>query len=503
VEAPPPVTLDSSDLAGALAATWALDAGEIQYVPKGGGSYHWIVALGGIRTCFVTVDDLDTKPWIGARRDAVFEGLRTAYETAWVLRHEAGLAFVVGPLRAADGTVIVRLSDQYSMAVFPFVAGRAGRWGGPLTGPGRDALLRDLATLHQARLPASIRLARRPLGLPERPALLAALDEVGRPWEGGPLSEPARHALASHARSVTGRLEQLDALARQLGAAEDGLVLTHGEPHPGNLIRAAGGLRLIDWDTVALARPERDLWMLDDGSPGGLARYEELTGTAVSDAAITFYRLAWTLSDIASVADLFRRPHQPTDWVRRQWGAFQRLLAGAASAPYGEPGAADQLPGCARFVGPGRSQLVAGAPPDPGSWRVPAGCSIGGICGASAAGEASQEVTPADRSRLGRGRSRRLRAGTGRGGPGSARQQLQQALPVGRGRGRRPDVAEALDLLPDPGPGQDLLGQRHAGDRLDQAPEQARIKRRHHEEPADEAVGRRRADAVPRGAHLG
>jgi thiamine kinase-like enzyme len=37
-------------------------------------------------------------------------------------------------------------------------------------------------------------------------------------------------------------------------------VITHGEPHPGNLLRTRAGLRLIDWDMTALARPERDLW---------------------------------------------------------------------------------------------------------------------------------------------------------------------------------------------------------------------------------------------------
>jgi spectinomycin phosphotransferase len=32
------------------------------------------------------------------------------------------------------------------------------------------------------------------------------------------------------------------------------MVVTHGEPHPGNLIQTSAGLVLIDWDTVAVAR---------------------------------------------------------------------------------------------------------------------------------------------------------------------------------------------------------------------------------------------------------
>jgi spectinomycin phosphotransferase len=123
-------------------------------------------------------------------------------------------------------------------------------------------------------------------------------------------------------------------LSRRLGQADDEVVLTHGEPHPGNIIHTATGLRLVDWDTVALARPERDLWMLDTGAPGGLVRYEGLTGRRIGDTAMSFYRLAWTLSDIASMADRFRSPHRETQWMSDMWSEFQRLLGGALSAPY-------------------------------------------------------------------------------------------------------------------------------------------------------------------------
>jgi aminoglycoside phosphotransferase (APT) family kinase protein len=40
-------------------------------------------------------------------------------------------------------------------------------------------------------------------------------------------------------------------------------VLTHGEPHPGNLIQVGSRWMLVDWDTTLVAPPERDLWLLD------------------------------------------------------------------------------------------------------------------------------------------------------------------------------------------------------------------------------------------------
>jgi spectinomycin phosphotransferase len=317
-----------------LSGTWALDVDEIRYLPKGAGSYHWIGETGGGAACFITVDDLDTKPWIGGGRDATFAGLGAAYEAASTLHHDVGLAFVVSPLRGLNGQVVLRLSDRYSMAVFPFVEGRAGGWGDPLTDPDRDDLLRVLAGLHHAAHPSGLRMARRPLDLPERPILVAVLGALDRPWEGGPFSEPARRALAGHVQGVTARLELLDLLASRLEEADDETVLTHGEPHPGNFIHTAEGLRLIDWDTVALARPERDLWMLDSASPGVLVQYENLVGRSVNDSAISFYRLAWTLSDLAYFADSFRSAHEESESIRQQWSEFECLLDGAHSAPY-------------------------------------------------------------------------------------------------------------------------------------------------------------------------
>ncbi len=38
------------------------------------------------------------------------------------------------------------------------------------------------------------------------------------------------------------------------------VLLTHGEPHPGNAMLAADGWRLVDWDTALVAPLERDLW---------------------------------------------------------------------------------------------------------------------------------------------------------------------------------------------------------------------------------------------------
>ena len=124
-----------------------------------------------------------------------------------------------------------------------------------------------------------------------RDDLEVALRELDRPWTGGPFAEPARELLAGAAGPARRGLDVLDRWARAPAPAEN-LVITHGEPHPGNIIRVAadgavgagpagGAIMLIDWDTVALAPPERDLWMVATETGDELRRYTELTGRPV------------------------------------------------------------------------------------------------------------------------------------------------------------------------------------------------------------------------------
>jgi spectinomycin phosphotransferase len=331
VDTPPPAALDLRSMRAALEHSWSIVPGELGYVPKGVGSYHWRATTDGRATrteYFITVDDLDTKPWIGRDRDSTFTGLVAAYETAAAL-HDRGLELVVPPLPSDDGAFAVRLDEQYTIAVFPFIDGKPGDWGDPISPVERDHLLRELARLHAATPNVGTRIDRRRHELFERDVLLDALANLDQPWDEGAYSERARHALADHASAVMDRLARFDALAAQLERAEVLPVVTHGEPHPGNLLRTRSGLRLIDWDTVALAEPERDVWMLD-----ALDAYIQKTGTPIDEGAIEFYRLAWTLSDIASFTDLFRRDQPRTHWAERKWGGFVALLNGAPSVPY-------------------------------------------------------------------------------------------------------------------------------------------------------------------------
>ena len=251
---PPPRDFDDGVLLGALMDSWGLSADDVRYVPKGAGSYRWAATAGGGPAAFLTVDDLDSKPWIAGHRDAAFDGLAAAYGAAWALEH-GGISFAVGPLRTRREAVVLRLAARYSQALFPFVEGTPGTCD-PLGTAGRDALIRQLAELHRTLPPPGLGLSRRPYAIPERAALMAALDQLGSRWEAGPLAEPARQALAARAADVTSWLGELEALAGLLRQDDADLVVTHGEPHPGNLIHTDAGAR-ADRLGHRRARPSR------------------------------------------------------------------------------------------------------------------------------------------------------------------------------------------------------------------------------------------------------
>lgn len=305
-----PEDLDATGLSGPLREGWGFRVAAAEYVPEGGGSHHWSVHDETGRHAWVTVDELDRKGYLGATRESAFAGLRAAFDVAATL-HEAGLEFVVAPLRAVGGETVRRLDANRAVSVFPLLAGVSGLYGSPLAAGEGAELAGLLARLHEAT--ALVAPFARPAGplLPERAGLEDALRSLGEPWVGGPLAEPARALLADHAPEVRRLLDAFDLLAARVGGVSAERVVTHGEPHPGNLVRVGGHLLVVDWDTVALAPRERDLWMLDTGGDH-LARYAEAAGRAVDAAAIGLYRLRWRLDDVSLFVRQLRSQHRGT-----------------------------------------------------------------------------------------------------------------------------------------------------------------------------------------------
>jgi spectinomycin phosphotransferase len=329
----PPPDLDEVQLVSELAAGWDVVVDAVCYLPQGFGSFHWLAETAARGRLFVTVDDLDDKPWLGSDRDTVYAALRSCFEVAVTLHDGAGLAFVLAPLPDGTGGAVRRMTDRYSLAAFPFMDGGSGRWGEPVSDGSRTEVLERLAALHGATPAVANMLRHRGWALPGRNELEEALDDLERQWGSGPFGEPARALMGEHREEILQWLSEYDGLAGVLADVGADLVVTHGEPHPGNWLRAGSRLYLIDWDTIALAPRERDLWMLA-GHPRALDRYVDVTGQVPDPRALAFFRLMWRLQDLAAFIGVLRAPHADDPDVRKAWRGVGDYLLERVTLPW-------------------------------------------------------------------------------------------------------------------------------------------------------------------------
>ena len=87
-----------------------------------------------------------------------------------------------------------------------------------------------------------------------------------------------------------------------------------------------GGIKLIDWDTVALAPRGRDLWLLEPRTDEDWAAYR--CATSADPAALALYRLRWPLTDICIFTATFRAPHVDDENTRVAGRGLRRYLEG-------------------------------------------------------------------------------------------------------------------------------------------------------------------------------
>lgn len=287
-----PDALEDSDVRSALAEGWAVDAINMRYVPLGGGSYHWDVEAADGRRWFVSATDLDHAPWLGADRPSSWRTFTATMDAAASLRNEARLAFVVAPTTCSEGGTVRRVRLRYGLVVHPFLEGKCGTFGSPLHVDPSGVI--DLVVALHATRSADVHLHEL-VDLKAREAL-----------------DPADPRFAPILERYEGLLQHFTGRPA---------VVTHGEPHAGNIMRSGDDTYLIDWDTAALALPERDLWLLSDHGHSEVPRlYEDRTGHVVDYEALAFYRLRWKLEElIGAVRDVDE-------------DATQRALASARAA---------------------------------------------------------------------------------------------------------------------------------------------------------------------------
>jgi spectinomycin phosphotransferase/16S rRNA (guanine(1405)-N(7))-methyltransferase len=318
--------LSDQTLIEVVEAGWGIASVTVEYRAVGFGGHHWRVIDSTGDSWFVTVDDLTTRLRSAEDSlDAAYDRLHAALATARAVGD--GRAFVVAPVaKAADGDVLARIGARYSVAVYPYIDGRPHEFGQRLAASDRLAVLRLIVAVHASTDSVRAMAPVEEFGLTRRDALIGALEGLAERWDSGPYGERARSLLAGHARDGVRLLDRYDLLVTHAREQPERMVLTHGEPHPGNLIKTAIGWMLIDWDTTQIAPPERDLWILDPGDGSINDAYTRATGRQVRSSMLELYRLTWQLADIAIFVSRFRDEHHDTDDDRESWQALTDSL---------------------------------------------------------------------------------------------------------------------------------------------------------------------------------
>jgi hypothetical protein len=319
-----PIDVSDADVAGVLRAAWSMRVDSIAYAAVGFGSHHWTVTAAGDRR-FVTIDAATTGDDCGGGAVPASQQLHAALLTARRL-HDAGLAWVVAPVVSTQGHVIEALDDRYLLAVYPHIDGASHEWG-PFTDEAeRVAVLERLVALDTAPAHAirSARVDR--MDIPCREYLETSITHTAEPWTGGPFAEPMRQLLRHHARSIAVRLEGYDQLARHVDNEPTVFVATHGELHRGNTMTTSSGVVIVDWDTMLLAPPERDVWWLAREDPNTIADYQRATGVALDLEVLQMYESRWDLTDLALFVAQLRARHEDTADTRTAWQALAGCL---------------------------------------------------------------------------------------------------------------------------------------------------------------------------------
>lgn len=286
----PPGQITPQDVLSAVRTWWDGSIDRVDHLPVGFGAHHWAAYADERPRLFVTLDAMGSRhtPW----------SLEAAYASAAALA-ASGLDFVLAPLRAAVGSLTVRVADG-RLSVTPWVDGATGD-GPPSSADDARITAEMLARLHATPAPESL-----PEWRPLVPVDLAQLLErrTAVNWASGPYGTRARAAIRSRLAAIETWAARYYSLAAE--ARRRTWVVTHGEPHARNQLRTpAGRVVLVDWESVRLAPAERDTRVIAESA------YAQLV--TADPEMLELFDLEWRLDEIAQYADWIQAAHVGTE----------------------------------------------------------------------------------------------------------------------------------------------------------------------------------------------
>jgi len=227
-----------------------------------------------------------------------------------------GCNFVIAPIATRDGNAFVQLRN-YSVALYPFIEGRSFSFEESFGKADWGQVLGAVVALHRVPITAIRPPEREGFVVPWLDQLDPSMRHGSAGWSDGPHSAIASRLLIDNEAAIARLIARYRSLVVRYSSDPAPVVVTHGEIHPGNVMRTSNGWVIVDWDTVLLAPPERDLWRFSEGGDSVLRAYGEAIGRAPAERLLDLYRMRWDLAEIASFAAVFRAPHEDTEDSRK------------------------------------------------------------------------------------------------------------------------------------------------------------------------------------------
>jgi Ser/Thr protein kinase RdoA (MazF antagonist) len=246
--------LDPELMVRHLAAAYGLPLTSPRFLPLGEdqNAFHWLAATADGSSYFVT-----------AHRHATSRimDVDAAYAAAAALVTDCELREVVAPLPTVRGG-FTSTYQGWRLALFPFVPGTMA-FDQPLSENTLSQIALLLARLHESRTclrtPA---LGRERFASPFPAQLCDCLRAVeALPADATVYQRRLRDLLLREQTDLVAYMDELAQLEADVRALPVEQVVTHGDLNLKNiLVDARGELYLVDWDGIALAPTERDLW---------------------------------------------------------------------------------------------------------------------------------------------------------------------------------------------------------------------------------------------------
>ncbi len=294
-----PPKLSQAAITSTLQADYGLSLKALTFLPLGADAASWAYR----------VETNDGRAYFLKLRAA--EDFSAASLAVPHYLHGQGVPHVLAPLPTIAQELWVSVGD-FTLSLYPFVDGRAGADGGLSTAHSRafGALLKQI---HACRLPpALLQLVPRERFIPSRRHIIADLEAAIKEQRFKNAEERELAAFWNEQAAVIREVvARADALGSKLQRASLSQVLCHADAHPWNLlIDGEGQWWLVDWDEVVLAPKERDLMFVVGGIGSDGVGPDETTyflegygGTAIEPVALTYYRYAWAVQDIAAYGE--------------------------------------------------------------------------------------------------------------------------------------------------------------------------------------------------------